>query len=210
MVVRSDSDLSFIPVLLLTLISFFGVFISFTFVVERQFRSAAKTLAGVACLIAVFVFIVIIASFLTPQRIINIGDSYCEDIWCIGVESVSVEPRAENTEVNVAVRIFSDANTTDISAKGVSLYLLDEGGRRFPLVANPAAVPFDMTLKPRQSINTLLTFIVASDARQLFLTGVRGGASGGGQIPVVARILVSLYLGSDTSLAHKPTLLRVL
>ena len=94
--------------------------------------------------------------------------------------------------------------------RGASLYLLDERGRRFPLVANPAAVPFDMALKPRQSINTSLTFIAALDARQLYLTGVHGGASGGGQIPLVARILVSLYFGSDTNLLHKPTLLRVL
>src|SRR5262249_54406068 len=152
------------------------------------------------------VLAVVIASLLTPQTIVNLGDSYCEDIWCIGVERVSVEPRGENTQVNVAVRIFSDANTTDVSAKGVSLYLVDERGRRFPLVATPAAVPFDMTLKPHQSIDTWLTFIVASDGRQLFLSGVRGGASGGGQIPLVTRILVSLYLGSETSLAHKPTL----
>jgi hypothetical protein len=118
MVVHSDSELSFIPVLLLILTSFISVFISFMFLVERQFRSAAKTLVGVAGLIAVYVLAVIITSLLTPQTIVNIGDSYCEDIWCIGVENVRVDPRGENKEVNVAVRIFSDANSTDISAKG--------------------------------------------------------------------------------------------
>jgi hypothetical protein len=75
---------------------------------------------------------------------------------------------------------------------------------------NTSGVPFDTTLKPRQSVHTSLNFVAASDARQLLLTGVRGGASGGRQIPLVARILVSLYFGSDTSLFHRPTLLRVL
>jgi hypothetical protein len=42
------------------------------------------------------------------------------------------------------------------------------------------------------------------------MTGMRGGSSGGGEIPLFARILVSLYVFSDTSLMHKTPLLRVL
>jgi len=210
MIVHSDSDLSFIPVLLLILAGFFGVSIAVMLMVGRNFRAAAKTLAAVAGLSLAYVVVVIAVSLLSPQKVVDIGDSYCEDIWCIGIERVNVEPLDGSKKYDVAVRIFSDANSTDISAKGASLYLMDERERLFPSIRNTEAVPFDTILKPHQSINTSITFVAASDARQLFLTGIRGGASGGGQIPLVARILVSLYLGSDTSLLHKPTLLRVL
>jgi hypothetical protein len=175
-----------------------------------KFRSGVKTLGTVLGVSCVYVFAIITTSLLSPQKIINIGDSYCEDIWCIGVEAVSAQPQGQNVQYNVAVRIFSDANHTKVSAKGASLYLLDEHGRRFNLVSDPAVVPFDMTLNPRQSINTTLTFVTSSDVRQLFLTGAYGNSLEGKRPPFIARFLVSLYIGSDNSLMHKPTLLRVL
>ena len=101
----------------------------------------------------------------------------------------------------VDVRIFSDANRVQTSAKGVSLYLVDERGRRFPLVRDPSVIPFDVALDPGQSVNTSLTFVAAGDARQLFLTGDTQGEP---------PFWVKLYFGSDDSLLHKRTLLRVL
>src|SRR6185369_4689479 len=108
MVVHSDSTFSFVPVFLLILISFFGLFIFIVQMAERTFRPAAKTLVALGGLWVVFALAVIAISLLSPQTIVNIGDSYCEDIWCIGVEKVSVEPRGADAQYNLDVRIFSD------------------------------------------------------------------------------------------------------
>ena len=79
--------------------------------------------------------------------------------------------------------------------------LVDERGRRFPLVQDLSVIPFDVSLDPGQLVKTSLTFVAAADARQLFLTGDTGGAP---------PFWVRLYLGSDDSLLYKRTLLRVL
>src|SRR5438128_2239491 len=210
MVVQSMPYPSFILAFLLILVSFYGLFFSLLLILERNFRSGAKTLAAVAGLIGVYLLVVMTTSLLSSQKIVAIGDTFCEDIWCIGVERVDVVSRGESVEYNVAVKIFSDTGTAVISAKGASLYLLDERGRRFPLVPNPAAVPFDTTLNPGQSIQTTLTFLAPRDVRQLLLGGVHGGSLGGGELPLIPRLLVRLYLGNDGSLMHKSTLLRVL
>jgi len=77
-----------------------------------------------------------------------------------------------------------------------------EGGHRFPLTRDPSVVPVDVTLNPRQSVNTSLTFVTTSDVQQLFLTA---------EDPNTDRFWwTKLYFGSDFSLLHKPPLLRVL
>jgi hypothetical protein len=52
------------------------------------------------------------------------------------------------------VRIFGGANRAKTGAKGASVYLLDERGRRFPLAKDASVIPFDATLDSGQSIKT--------------------------------------------------------
>jgi hypothetical protein len=120
------------------------------------------------------------------SKSIAIGDSYCYDSWCIGIEKVS----ATALLYNVDLHLFSDANGVSTSAKGTPVYVLDEHGHRWPLK------PFDVTLDPHQSIHTSLTFLAPANAKQLFLTG-----------DPAWHLTPSLYMGSDSSLLHKPALL---
>jgi hypothetical protein len=154
----------------------------------------------------VYLLIVLIVSFLTPQRIINIGDSYCMDIWCIGVEGVNTVPRGPEVVFKIDVRIFSDANTVKTSAKGANVYLLDERGRRFELISDPSVIPFDTPLDPQQSIQTTLTFAVAADAQHLFLPCSYHHIGDEASVP----FWVKLYFGGDANFQHKRTMLRVL
>src|SRR5262245_36423838 len=102
MVVHSDSVFSWVPVFLMLSISLFGLFIFVVLMAERAFRQASTSLAVLGGIWSLFVLGVIATSLLSPQTIVNIGDSYCEDIWCIGVQSVTVEPRRGDTHYNVA------------------------------------------------------------------------------------------------------------
>ena len=169
-----------------------------------KFRQGAKALRVLAGLVAVYVVFVMAVSLLTPQKIGSAGQAYCMDIWRIGIEKVSPIPARNQIAYKVDVRIFSDADTVKTSGKGFSLFLVDERGRRFPMVKDPSVIPFDLSLDPRQSVNTSLTFVTAADARELFLT-VREDH------PFSPLYWVErLCVACDGSLLHKPTLLRVL
>jgi hypothetical protein len=200
-VIHSDSNLGAAVALMVVLGAAIMVLASAALIASGKSRRAVKTLLASAALVAIYTLAVIAVSLWTPQKIVSAGESYCVDIWCIEIDGVSPKPLGQEIVYKVDVRIFSDANRVKTSAKGESLYLLDERGRRFPLVKDPAAIPFDVTLDPGQSVKTSLTFVAAADARQLFLTG-----DAGREPPFWVR----LYFGSDDSLLHKRTLLRVL
>jgi len=164
-----------------------------------KFRRGAKALRASAGLVAVYVVVLMAVSLLTPQKIGSAGQAYCMDIWCIGIEKVSPIPARNQIAYKVDVRIFSDADTVKTSGKGFSLFLVDERGRRFPMVKDPSVIPFDLSLDPGQSVNTSLTFVTRPNARELFLT-VDSPIFWGAR----------LCFACDGSLLHKPTLLRVL
>jgi hypothetical protein len=127
------------------------------------------------------------------------------DIWCIGIQGVSRTPREQDVLFKIDVRIFSDANTVKTSAKGASVYLVDERGRRFQLIDEFSAIPFDTPLNPGQSIDTSLTFAVAADAQHLFLPTSYHHIGDEGPLP----FWVKLYFGGEANYLHKRTLLRV-
>src|SRR5262249_39699760 len=127
-----------------------------------------------------------------------------------------------DTLYKLNVRIFSDANSVRVSFSAVSLFLQDERGRRFPLLEDPSAIPYDTSLDPQQSMNTRLTFKVPADVKELFLTegpripatAAKPASIGGKRPPVWAPLAgVWFYLasfGNDGHPLHKPTMMRVL
>ncbi|HET9219792.1 MAG TPA: hypothetical protein VFR18_22620 [Terriglobia bacterium] len=206
MIIRADSELGALLTLFVFASAFIGIFASAVLLVFRKFRMTRKVLVGTLGSVSLYVIVVLLVSLLSPQTIVNIGDSYCMDIWCIAVEQVTPSRREQDTLYKVDVRIFSDANTVKTSAKGAAVYLLDDRGRRFNLVNDPSVIPFDVPLDPRQSIHTTLTFAVASDAEHLFLPTSYHHAGDEGSVP----FWVKLYFGSEANYLHKRTLLRVL
>lgn len=127
----------------------------------------------------------------------------------MGIEKVSTTSREQENEYKIDVRIFSDANTVKTSTDDASIYLLDDLGRRFPVVDDPAAIPYTTPLIPGQTIKITLTFVAPADAGHLFLTG---DAPLPDHIPVGWRVMTyfaDLHFGYE-KLSHKPTLLRVL
>jgi len=147
---------------------------------------------------AAYTAAVIAVSLVTPQTIVTPGDSYCYDLWCIGVQQVTATPAGASTLYTVQVRLASDANRVKTSAGADLPYLVDEKGRRFRLMQDPSAAPLDTALKPGESVTTSATF-EAPNAHRLYLTR---------DYPVMP--WVHLYLGSDISLFHRRTLLRIL
>jgi hypothetical protein len=192
-----------------TLVFFFGLLASsaillteLVFLALGRFRQARNIFRWWSACAVGYVAMTIAVSLLTPQAIVNPGQSYCNDNWCISIRSVTKAQLGQDIAVKADARVFTDETNVKQSIKGASLYLVDEHNRRFPLIADPAVTPFDTALNPGQSLDTTLTFLAAPDAQQLFLKIDWGGDG-------LVKFLVKFVIGNDRSLLHRPTLLRV-
>jgi hypothetical protein len=183
---------------LVTLAVVLGVLLSIVLLFCGRFRAAAGVGRASAGVFAAYMGAVVVISLLTPRTIVSIGDGYCYDIWCIGVQQVNAAPRGENVAYTVDLRIFSDANHVQTSREKDSLYVLDEQGRRFPLAQDASVIPLDVSVGPGESVYTSVTFLAPANARKLYLTADYSIAP-----------WVPLYLGSDISPFHRRTLLRL-
>ena len=165
----------------------------------REFRLAGKILGWWSVLCLAYTALTIAVSLLLPQKVVNPGQSYCVDSWCIGVQNVTKTPLGQNVAYKADVRIFSDLNSGTTSAKGASLYLVDERGRRFPLIPDPSAIPFDIAaesspvrghLADLPSRRRCAAAFPKGDGPNLWIT--------------------KFFIGDDSAWLHRPTLIRVL
>jgi hypothetical protein len=222
MIVHSDSGLAILFAFLVIVGVALAFALSLALVFARKFRSAARISMTALGLTIALPLLVAVAALLTPQTIVKLGDMYCEDIRCIGIDQVEKESRGTEAVYKLNVRLFSDANTVKVSFGSVSLYLQDDRGQRFPLIQDSSAVPYDVVLDPQQTIKTTLTFAASKDSKELFLTdGPRVPASaakpasiGGKKAPFWAPLAGAwgflASFGNDAHPLHKPTMLRVL
>lgn len=198
MIVHSDAVGSMVFFLVMV-ISALTLVITLMCLAGREFRLAGRILGWWGAGFASYTALTVLISLALPQKVVNPGQSYCVDSWCIGIQNVTKTPAGQSVAYKADVRIFSDLNSGTTSAKGASLYLVDERGRRFPLVPDPSAIPFDIALSPHQSVETSLTFQVAADVHQLSLMG---------DGPTLW--ITKFFIGDDSAWLHRPTLIRVL
>ena len=160
---------------------------------------AGRIFAGIAgCYLGAMVLV----SLLTPRTIVSVGDSYCWDLWCVGIQKVNVAPQGPTALYTAEVALSTDStNVQQLRADPGGkqfFYVTDDQGHRFP-VQSPSLSTADITIKPGESVTSSLTFSAPANTRHLYLTG-----------DVSAPPWVSLYFGSDLNPFHRRTLLRVL
>lgn len=152
------------------------------------------------CIAAVYATGVMAVSLLTPEKIISVGDTYCWDLWCVGIQHVNAAPRGENVLYNAEVSISVDSVSAQLALTGQPgqfFYVIDERGQRFPILAYSPASDANV-VKPGESVKCSLSFLAPASARNLYMTG-----------DVKAPLWVRLYFGSDLNPLHRRTLLRV-
>jgi hypothetical protein len=154
---------------------------------------------------ASYLVVVVLVSLLTPRTIVRIGDSYCWDLWCVGVQKVNTTPQGQNILYTAEVSLSVDSTTAQLELTDPPkdpakqfFYVVDDLGRRFPILAYAPIPNGKVTVKPGQSVKSSLTFIAPANARNLYLTGDVG-----------APPWVRLYFGSDLNPFHRRTLLLV-
>lgn len=198
LVFRQDSNLGGIVGLVVFLVTIVGVLVSSILRQDGRIRAAKRARWASAATIVVYLAAVLLVSLLTPRTIVSIGDSYCWDTWCIGVESVITAPQKQNVLYTARVRLFSDANRVSASRPRDFLYARDDQGRRLPLIQDSSVIPADVTIDPGKSVETSLMFLAPANVQQLYLTG-----------DYAVMPWVPLYFGSDMSPFHRRTLLRL-
>ena len=154
-----------------------------------------------ASIAASYMAAIVLVSLLTPRTIVSIGDSYCWDLWCMGIQSVNATPRGDHLLYTAEVSLFVDSTTAQLELTDQPkqpFYVVDEQGHRFPILAHSSLGAAKVTVKPGESVKSSLTFFAPANARSLYLTG-----------DIKAPLWVRLYFGSDLNPFHRRTLLRV-
>jgi hypothetical protein len=167
---------------------------------DRNLRGKAARVGKVcAWIVLPYMAALMLVSMLTPRTIVSVGDGYCWDLWCVGVEQVNAIPHGQNVLYTANVRVFSDANRVPTSRDKDFLYAIDERGRRYAVFENSSALQLDVKVFPRESVRTSLSFLAPANAGKLYLAG--------GEVEMP---WVYLYFGSDLNPLHRRTLLRIL
>jgi hypothetical protein len=183
----------------------FGVVGTLVSVVLASIRGrrtqAVARLRWLGIFVAVYFAIVVLVSLVSPQQILHVGDDRCWDDWYIAVTHVQTTLGNSVTSHAVTFRLSSRAGRVAQRERGLVAYLVDNRGRRFDASAADAAVPFDVLLQPRESVNTVRVFETPADAKDLGLV-VRHGRSG----YVFPGCCI---IGEDASLLHKRTIVRI-
>ena len=165
-------------------------------------RAALTALRVCAGAVFGYIALAVVVSLLSPKTIVSIGDSYCWDLWCVGIQSVNTAPQGENVLYTAEVSIFADSSTEHrVPADQAKqfFYVMDEQGRRFSILRDSSLVDANVVVKPGESVKSSVAFVAPSNARKLYLTGDM-------DVPLWVRF----YLGSDIAPFHRRTLLRVL
>lgn len=204
MIVHSDSFFGIVPILLVMLGAGFGVLATVVLLLGLKFRVASKVFAATATVCLMFFALQATIHALVPQTIVKRGDSFCEDIWCIGITDVKMTARAQDVLYTLSVHIFSDAGRGGTIHSKEVFFLVDEHGRRFPLIPDSAAVPYAREIAPQEGFDTTMAFAVPADARNLYLTGESTRPQ-----PLIVRLFTGEWLGDHVGSMHKPTMLRV-
>ena len=134
---------------------------------SKKLRAAGRIMIGWGIAVAAYLLVVLAVSALAPRRVLNLGDQQCSDDWCIAVESAQREVMPDHAVYRVTLRLSSRALRVAQRETGLSVYLLDGGGRRYDALPRVNDVPLDVQLAPGESANAVRVFHVDPTAQDL-------------------------------------------
>lgn len=186
-------DLIFIGVFLVTITILLATAVA---AVRGNRQRALGLLRGLGGLIGVYLAVVIVVSIVSPRRLIPMKEPRCFDDWCVSVDRVDRTPAGTEVSYAVTLRLSSRARARAQRENGVSVYVLDDRGRRFEPRENPQDVPFNVLLHPGESVDATRRFLLPADVQ------------GPGLVVAHERFPGILIIGDDQSLFHKPSVIR--
>jgi hypothetical protein len=190
-------DLLFLVIALATVVI---LFVSAFIILRGHPGQAVKLLLTYGIGLAIYMGVVGVVSLVSPQRILALGENRCFDDWCISVDNIARSDSPMGKVYSLTLRMSSRARRVSQRENGVVVYIMDEGGRRFEAITDPAEVPFNSLLQPGQTVTTIRTFEVPAASAQLVLIVGHEGST---------RFPGMFIIGDDSSLFHKPAIVRL-
>jgi hypothetical protein len=191
-------DLLFLLAVLATAVTIVALFV---LLVRTRFQTAFKVLRIYAVCAVAYVLTGVAISYARPQAILNAGDQWCFDDWCLAVNNVNRTPAARDVDYHVSMTILSRAQRVSQRAKGAWIYLIDDSGHLYPPVPDASDVPLDILLQPNESLNASRVFRLPQSAHPVGLITGHGGAYCGP--------MSFLVMGDSACLFKKPKMVRI-
>ena len=157
---------------------------------------ALRVLRALVVFIAAYLVVVVVVSLASPARVFQLREPQCSDDWCISVDYVQQTVAGAGVSYTTTLRLFSRARRRAQRENGVSVYLLDDRGRRYEPTDDPKAVPLNVLLNPGESVLVTRRFILPADAHNPGLVVSHGRFPG------------IVIIGDGESLFHKPSIVR--
>lgn len=154
--------------------------------------------------VAVYIAISVVVSAARPARIIEQGQNWCFDDWCVAIEGVHRRPstNAREDTVTADVRIYNAARLPE-GARGFWAYLRDADDRRYAPTPGAWQSVVVARVPPHEFARTSMDFVVPKSTHEFgFVTG-HGGGGPCGFLPSL------LEIGQGGCLFHKPNMIRV-
>jgi hypothetical protein len=193
---------------LLTVLCVLLSLITFAAAAYRAIRgrraSAVTLLVGWGFAAVVYVLISASVSFFKPRRIIEQGQNWCFDDWCIAVERVSRTPASDrgHSVYTTDVRVFNAARSPE-GARNFWVYLRDDDDRRYAPMPGSWTDVVAARVGPHEFARTSIAFVVPDGVGELGLVTGHGGGSPCGLIPSLIEI------GQGACLFHRPNMIRI-
>jgi hypothetical protein len=166
---------------------------------RRHRALALRTLGRIGLGVVLYFTVLVTVSLLSPRRLLKVGEQQCWDEWCVGVTEVRRTPVAAGLLYTVNLRVSSRARVHPQRERGVTVYLLDDLGRRFDAEPADATAPgFDVLLRPNDAVDVPRSFQLPADARGVVLVVSHTGWFPG-----------PFIIANSESLFHKRTAVRL-
>ncbi len=127
-------------------------------------RGASSLLKGYGLFLGTYLLIVIAVSLFTRPRTFRVGEPQCFDDWCIAVEQVHHTNDQREAVYDVTLRYFNRARGRPQRERNVTVYLIDDHGRRYDPDTSPATVPFDRVVPAGESVTAARVIKTPPDA----------------------------------------------
>jgi hypothetical protein len=192
-------------VLVLCVVCSFMVVLAVVYRFGRGRRSAARQLLlrWTVCAV-VYLAISVGVSLTRPVKVIEQGQDWCFDEWCVAVEAVHRTSALEGRVVTVTTDLrISNKGRSPEAVRGFWALLLDDQGRRYEPTPGPWRDVVASRVPGHGSARTAMAFVVPTGIRLRGFVTNHGGGSG----PAFLSSL--LEIGQGGWLFHRQNMIRV-
>jgi hypothetical protein len=160
-------DVIFLALLFAAIVTVIAAVVS---LIRGRRREALITIRALALCIAGYIGVVYLVTALSKQTVHRVGDSQCNDDWCISVEGVERTPKQNTATYEVTLRIFSRAlRRAQRENIATDVYLVDSNWNRYDPILDGSEVPLNTLLQPEESITTRRRFDLPKGAQEIGL-----------------------------------------